>query len=140
MCDLWLLANPTATSAGRVWCSSQRSTEGMHVDRVPCDGHRRDLLAMGYSHSLLDVMLLCLLSKMMHPVLDSVFFSVVTLRPRCSGQKGLESTPGIGTQNSDSQKSSEKAYYNGLEFGCGFQGTVLRLPFLVRLLLLSLQL
>lgn len=117
---------------------STNSTKGMHVDWMPCDGHRRDLLAMAYSHSLLDVMLLCLLSKMLHPVLDA--FSVVTLRPRCSGQKGSESIPGIGAQNSDSQKTSEKAYYSGLEFGCGFQGTVLRLPCLVRLLLFSLEL
>ena len=42
--------------------------------------------------------LLCVSKVLFHPVLDCVVLSLVTLIPRCRGQKCSESSPGIDNQ------------------------------------------
>lgn len=80
---------------GSLYCG----TRGIHVSNCPVTAAWKHLLAMQDQCPPLKLILLCLFSirvePFFYPVLHYVVFSLATHLSRCSGQKCLESSPGI---------------------------------------------
>lgn len=84
-------------SVGETWersvsfCCSMR---GVHIGQFPCVSCQGHLLAIRDGHTLLELILLCLLpmwvKALSHPGLDCVVFSLATLISRHSGKPCLD--------------------------------------------------